>query len=693
MQMSARDDRHREELVGQLINELARVIQDGESAYMIARQAGFPPSSLPSFTMPQVFWHTVARQAELGVLRGGVEPILKQALTMYPENSTFLRVGRAIDPDLLPQHSSEWTSEAAVEDDFAPSESAEHPELAPDKNDANTRGTTRLGTSVELQREASRKHLDLEVHKIASAIADVLAQADGELCFALYGPWGRGKTTLARLACDALVGRAKTPRYQEVWFNAWKYRSPPEIWAHLYESLAHAATSGGPLARPAHAIRANVSKLGLWPLTTAFTLLSVALIPFSYKAKGTLWVWMQVTGVLGVLGAIWLIFAFQKTASVADRVWKLYGALPSHRDKLGLQATIGQDLRHLLRGWIWSPFSHHPTDAIDRRARGNLREGPGRASLVLFAASTCLVGLMINHVLLTLSQATVPYSTFPILWGAASLLVSWTIVRGGRQNERVILVVDDLDRCSPDLMLEILESIKLLVEEPEICDRLQVMVLVDDEMLFRAVADRFESYVQKTPKDRKEALRRRLVREHLDKIFLADFRLGKLSEHDVVALVKKFTDYIGEPIVEEDERGDATRTSTSDAPSSIRDLGISQQSGSAEKEADDDDVATSAFEKAECEALIKECAQLLVGPSAPRVGPRLIRSMVLRYQLARRLLAKLEIPIDPSAIARGIVLATRGNRAVRLKMGESSARQARVVIDQVAGINSYGIDR
>lgn len=544
------------------------------------------------------------------------------------------------------------------------------------------------GTGIDMRRDVEPEHLVLGVREVGRAIARVLANAEGELCFALYGPWGRGKTTLAKEICRTLHGRTTAPRYRTVWFNAWKYRSPAEVWAHLYECLAHAAGRDGALARPTHIIRSNVSRLGLWPLSLALLLLAFALVPVSAKLEGALWVFVGVAGVLGILGAIWLVFAIRKTAGVVSRVWKLYGALPSHRDQLGLQATIGNDLRHLLRGWISRPYRRpdHKVHAADHAAATDdapSEDGSGW-DLGLCVLSVYAIVVSLLYSLSTMAPSTpILYLVVPEAVVGLALLVAWLVVRDGQKAERVLLVVDDLDRCPPALMLEVLESIKLLVEERGVHERLQVMVLVDEEMLYRVVADRFRSCIERTPELR-DQLRRRLVREHLEKIFLSDFRLGRLSAGDVVALVDRFV-----PVASPPEESTGTRETSNNAskptPPPARSDGAAQER--VPVALDEGSVVFSSIER---KVIVDACEELRKHQSG-RLGPRTIKSMILRYQLARLLLNDARVAWEPSTIAKRIVSVALGEHepAPEDELGSPSSE---TIIDQVVGIDYLRID-
>lgn len=702
-----------------LVDELAKVLSDPDMAVLVAKRAGYPPGRLPVFTRSIQFWSTIVEGAERGIVP--IERLIEEALHHYPYNPTFIALAK-----------QDWSTASPNPRASAPAKQATAPRkraaAGVRREDAPTgalpgaatsqepavREPMRIGAGVDLRREVSSEQLVLDVCQVGRAIATVLANADGELCFALYGPWGRGKTTLAKQICGQLRRRTDAPRYRTVWFNAWKYRSPAEVWAHLYERLAHAAGRGGALARPTHAIRANLSRQGLWPLTIALLSLAVALVPMSGKLELAAQLFMGIAGVLTALGAVWFIFAFRKTAGVMSRVWKLYGALPSHRDQLGLQATIGDDLRHLLRGWISEPYERRdgPTRADDVAWPD---DGPPPEHHSGLETTACALGVYAVMVVLLYAISTmgtsmpILYMVVPQVVVAAAMLVAGVVIRDGRKAERVLLVVDDLDRCSPALMLEILESIKLLVEERGICERLQVMVLVDEEMLFRAVADRFEPYVSRASEDDQDELRRRLVREHLDKIFLSDFRLGRLSQHDVATLVERFASVPGAK--EEAGRGEtppsrelpsiaaqgerspsaaALDGRAAVAPDGRTTAPPPPSSSSATSLIDADDSIT--FSRAECDALVAQCQELLGGRSGHRLGPRAIRSMILRYQLARLLLNVAGIKLEPALVASRIVSAALQDREVELDDHRSTTVQAEAIIEQVVGIDYFRID-
>src|SRR5207248_451488 len=83
----------------------------------------------------------------------------------------------------------------------------------------------------------------LRADAYGKALADVFTSAKGEVCFSLFGAWGRGKTHLARV-----FERNLPEDCASVWFSAWKYPSQPELWVFLYETF-RAVLAGTPWLR------------------------------------------------------------------------------------------------------------------------------------------------------------------------------------------------------------------------------------------------------------------------------------------------------------------------------------------------------------------------------------------------------------------------------------------------------------
>ncbi len=77
-----------------ILEELTKVIYDGEQAVLLASRAGLPKPMMPAFKTPILFWTQVVEGARAGMLRGGVRPIVESAAWMFPGNRVFAEFHR-----------------------------------------------------------------------------------------------------------------------------------------------------------------------------------------------------------------------------------------------------------------------------------------------------------------------------------------------------------------------------------------------------------------------------------------------------------------------------------------------------------------------------------------------------------------------------------------------------------------------
>lgn len=641
--------------------------------------------------------------------RSGISPELAETRRGLPEEAA-LALGRAeggrVDP-LSARH-------VALENGgTAPLGASQTPEFNVGESPATP---VLVGQGLDFRREAEPHELCLSVDQYVDALATVIGQAEGELCFALYGNWGRGKTTLALRLCEVLKQKRERPSYRTIWFNAWKYRSPPEVWAHLYERMAHGLGGDGWVSALPRVLRANLSRRGLGIITLALLWLSISLVPIGDKVDLALKVIVGLVGSLGLV-AIWAMSAVYKTSSVTRRIWQLYAALPSHEDKLGLQAAIGGDLLHMLRGWIPRYYkrarsnAEHAVHAVHAGPRlQSVDDGVARdhtpkwGRVGAFALMVLLVGA-VSWLALGRAAYLPPWVRWaiPVGWVVLCLIFSIWVWLGGRQVDRLLIVIDDLDRCPQEQMLDILEAIKLLAEEPGIRERLQVLVLVDEDVLGQAIQYRFR-HLRAPGNSPAPADLRREVRDHLRKLFLGNLRLGPLSLDDVSDLVARYTRTQPGPATPAESPGQKA-----DPLASGRGLtegrrpliagdrmlipanepAVSAGVGTRPppiRQAEGRNVDSVLFTPDETMILTIYAQRLLQAGDAERLGPRTIRSFIFRYQLARLLLRSLRIEADANSVARYLYDTTdMDSRYDRKKTAESMLHeQVQRVLAQIA---------
>lgn len=114
----------------------------------------------------------------------------------------------------------------------------------------------------------------------------------------------------------------------------------------------------------------------------------------------------------------------------------------------------------------------------------------------------------------------------------------WMLFR----KERMLLYIDDIDRCSPQKMIEIVDSLRTILENEEIRKRLIVVCSVDVEKLKQGYKNAFKDVWEKDKADE-------LAREQIDKLFIFSIGLSPLDNSqknnfidNLVTIKKETTD-------------------------------------------------------------------------------------------------------------------------------------------------------
>lgn len=94
-----------------------------------------------------------------------------------------------------------------------------------------------------------------------------------------------------------------------------------------------------------------------------------------------------------------------------------------------------------------------------------------------------------------------------------------------RTNRKVVLLVEDIDRCEDEAMLSIIEALKLIMENPEVAKRMIVVTSVDQDRLIQAYQAKC-SYNDDINK-------KRFAIEQLNKIFLMGINLPSITDDDM----------------------------------------------------------------------------------------------------------------------------------------------------------------
>jgi Cdc6-like AAA superfamily ATPase len=517
-----------------------------------------------------------------------------------------------------------------------------------------------MGKGLSSHREAKEiTPTTSEYTKVIASIFDQAYHAGGNFCFALFGGWGRGKTTLMKKVKEDL------PNYFKVIeFSAWHYRKTPEIWAYLYETVRTGIdTNDGWAAR----FRSGISKCGYWPLIVFFVSLLLILFPLPIpvengeKTKNVLNI---ISPLIGLIGVIFSGRPYVTTKESIDFLKQNYLSHAIHGDKLGLKGVIGDDLKHLLIGY--SPGDYFGSDKAPRRL------WPALNAIIIWF-------------MLWLSLFVFDYGKYarisitPLLalgvMVVAAILLSFPFILTRKQsaNRPVLLVIDDLDRIPHDEIMNVLESLVTILEDPDVKQRLLVAILVEERNLRIAIAEKYKAMIFIDRKDDVSKgsivddsdLQHPLVRENLEKFFLCSLRLGNIPDKEIKEYIELIIgkDAYSEILIDgavttgwvsgvADDGGDDMGD---DGGDDIITGGIDDSIGT-----DADIYGEMAGKRIDAELskneenILREAIEDLIritkdeNNNIPKMTPRSIKSFRYRYQLARNILDPQEGKSDES---------------------------------------------
>lgn len=571
------------------------------------------------------------------------------------QNTSFMARVRQLRPNSQSvEQKLDFEDEASVEVVRGESSSPEPTDENPNggvsvEGSATVESIARLGSRSVFRRESSGTALDANGY--ASVVANLLASADNDerMSVAIFGHWGRGKTFLAKRMAEHLDSADEDrPKYSTVLFSAWKYRSTPEVWAYLFERFLQEGKKGNFFL----ILRASLVRHGPWPLILAMFGLFASLWTLSETTQ-LLTSAVQLVG-LGTIA--YVAFLYVRFRSVAVRLKSLY-AFAGHADKLGLQAAIGDDLRALLLAWCRN----------DRKKPFMSRIVPFLWPLFCYVLTASLISWKLWPVKIgaewtfplvgEISTGINPYIAFAIyaFWCAAWLGAPIAIYFFPRKpTERVLLIVDDLDRCEPKQMLEIIESTMLILDDNEVHQRLQVCMLIDESAFCHAIIEKYEQLLkdEHLGEDHKYTANR-IIRENLEKFFLLHLRLTALSDQEVSDVMEHYVSELCSDDEPESAPRQAENTEVTEAAATVETVPQGEQEGDAASAPPKSD---SIIESHEAEAIRESLKQYLSSSDREQIGPRALRCLLFRYQLARDILAALgETHPDPRELAKAIV--------------------------------------
>ena len=293
-------------------------------------------------------------------------------------------------------------------------------------------------------REGDRDVLDFG--RIAGGLSRFIQNSRTEppLTIAITGPWGTGKSSLMNLLRRDLELR----RYRTIWFNAWHHQREESLLGSLLEAIRLTAT---PPVWTGRGIRFRARLL--WSRISRYALPMVALLPLFTLAVGYI-----------------LREPQQRWGELGDAVRGVFHYL----------ASLGDEATNL------SEIQRHGGEATQKTVLALVISLIGTA--VTFGKGLKAFGVKPD----ALAKSVV--SAGQVRTSDAQPAFRYRFARDFREvtnalsPERLVIFVDDLDRCKPEQVLEILEAINFLTESGDCV----VVLGIDRERVTGCVAIGFK---------------------------------------------------------------------------------------------------------------------------------------------------------------------------------------------------------
>jgi KAP-like P-loop domain-containing protein len=335
---------------------------------------------------------------------------------------------------------------------------------------------------------------ELGVEDYANAIARFLLHKETQapLTIGIHGPWGKGKSSFMRLIERELIKELNRETRITSWIDAGK---------SLLEAEARIQPGIPDEAKKEECDKAKKIQTDLWTLMSVEArVISVWFNAWQFEDAKQIWAGLasQISG------------AMERALPWHSRQWlKVRYAWKERRAELVLGMMLPLAVVGLVAGLNILGFFRNviPPDKIDTPL-GNLLKLLLPASSVLF--TLWVVSSQLIKVAQPVSERVLNYFRLPTYREQMGfqhrvkddLEFAYKFFNKRRPKHRVVVYIDDLDRCSENKIMEVLQAINLILAD---CPFF-LFVGMDTEMVYRAirsyynekVPDRFEeSYLRK----------------------------------------------------------------------------------------------------------------------------------------------------------------------------------------------------
>lgn len=352
--------------------------------------------------------------------------------------------------------------------------------------------STKSGIASDMEIPFIDKNVDpkLDVNLIASQFARLINNMKSEKgqFLGIFGRWGRGKTYFAERVFDLInnASHLNKIKYKTIEFNAWKYQDSNAIWAYIYESLQNEyfdLAKDKWLRKLILTWKLNLARKGKKePLI--LLLLFLASFSFSFFIPPE-WKMQFIKFLfvnLGVIMIVKTVLLYRKYSPQFKQVYKDYSKRNNFNNELGLHAEIQNEIKILLKTWF------------------NLK------------THTTKNGWVLRY-----------------FWK--------------RDYKRIIFFIDDLDRCDESRIIQVIDSLRVMLEDEEIVQKIIIVGAIDETILKTAIEWKYRDLLEFQDKSNGQNHHRTLeitTREYLDKLFIGGIKLPALNTKEQHTIIENY---------------------------------------------------------------------------------------------------------------------------------------------------------
>ncbi len=106
-----------------------------------------------------------------------------------------------------------------------------------------------------------------------------------------------------------------------------------------------------------------------------------------------------------------------------------------------------------------------------------------------------------------------------------------------KEIQKIILYVEDIDRCTEEKIMQNIDALRILLEDDEIARRVLIVTAIDERILKNAIVLKYDKVFKTSENyklfdDKPQVFP--LIKEYIDKLFISAIKLGDLTEVEIV---------------------------------------------------------------------------------------------------------------------------------------------------------------